>query len=179
MERDKRTIGHLQKGFSLSLKQVFETGEINLVEKYFEDLFDGERLCCDTIEMTKERILSFAREFDPQPFHISEKLAEASMFKGLIASSLHTLSACTRVVVNALEGVEILSGVGMEAVKMKTPVRPGDILQVDAWWTNLNSSETRPGYGFGTVKCQVVNQKNESVIEYGYQYIIRSVSTKQ
>ena len=145
-------------------------------KKYFEDLVDGERLFCGTVEMTKERILSFATEFDPQPFHTSEKLASESIFKGLIASSLHTLSACTKVVVDALGEVEILSGVGMDEVKMKTPVRPGDILNVDAWWTNLKSSETRPGFGFGTVKCNVTNQNNEPVMEYGYQYIISGQS---
>ena len=126
--------------------------------------------------MTAERIISFGKEFDPQPFHTSEKLAEDSLFKGLIASSLHTLSACTRVVVDALEEVEILSGVGMEAVKMKTPVRPGDVLNVDAFWTNLKASDTNPVFCFGAVKCNVTNQNSEPVIEYGYQYIIRSIS---
>ncbi len=144
-------------------------------KKYFEDLVDGERLCCKTVEMTKKQILSFANEFDPQPFHTSEKLASESIFGGLIASSLHTLSACTKVVVDALKEIEILSGVGMDEIKMKTPVRPGDILSVDAWWTNLKPSETRPDFGFGTVKCHVTNQNNESVIEYGYQYIIKTV----
>ncbi len=146
-----------------------------MVKKYFEDLADGKRLRCNAVKMTKEGILSFAKEFDPQPFHVSEELANASMFKGLIASSLHTLSACTRVVVDALEDVVILSGVGMDEVKMKNPVRPGDVLEIDAWWTNLKASETRSDFGFGTVKCNVTNQKNEPIIEYGYQYIIRTV----
>ncbi len=149
-----------------------------MVKKYFEDLVDGKRLRCTAVKMTKEDILSFAEEFDPQPFHISEELAKASMFKGLIASSLHTLSACTRVVVDALEDVAILSGVGMDEVKMKNPVRPGDALEVNAWWTNLKSSEKRPDFGFGTVKCHVTNQNNEPVIEYGYQYIIKTVSAR-
>ncbi len=147
-------------------------------KKYFEDLVDGERISCGTVNMTKERILSFATEFDPQPFHTSEKFASNSLFKGLIASSLHTLSACTKVVVNALGEVEILSGVGMDEVKMKTPVRPGDILNVDAWWTNLKPSKTRPDFGLGTVRCNVTNQNSDPVIEYGYQYIIRTMSAQ-
>ncbi len=147
-------------------------------KRFFEDLVDGERLYCKSVEMTKERILSFGKEFDPQPFHTSEKLAGQSIFKGLIASSLHTLSACTKVVVDALREVEILSGVGMDEVKMKTPVRPGDILRVDAVWTTLRSSKTRPDFGFGTVKCNVTNQNNDPVIEYGYRYMIRSISAK-
>ena len=150
-----------------------------MAQKFFEDLVDGERLGCRPVEMTRERILSFGNEFDPQPFHTSETLAQHSIFRGLIASSLHTLSACTKVVVDALTDVEILSGVGMEAVKMKTPVRPGDVLNVDAFWTDLDHSKTRPDFGFGTVRCNVTNQNNEPVIEYGYQYIVKSISAKK
>ncbi len=147
-----------------------------MVNKYFENLVDGEQLRCNTVKMTKEGILSFAGEFDPQPFHTNEEVAKTSIFKGLIASSLHTLSACTRVVVDALDDVAILSGVGMDEVIMKNPVRPGDTLNVNAWWTNLKTSKSKPNYGFGTVKCKVVNQNDEPVIEYGYQYIIKSLS---
>ncbi len=58
---------------------------------------------------------------------------------------------------------------------MKKTVRLGDVLEVKAWWTNLKSSETRPDFGFRTVKCHVTNQNNKPVVEYGYQYIIRTV----
>lgn len=141
-------------------------------KKYFEDLIEGEQLHCLPVYMTKEAILSFGKEFDPQPFHISEEKGKESIFKGLIASSLHTLSACTRVVVDALGDVVILSGVGMDEVKMTKPVRPGDRLEVKAWWANLKRSESKPDFGFGTVKCQVANQNNEPVMYYGYQYLI-------
>ncbi len=143
---------------------------------YYDDLSDGESLRCQTVYITKEAILAFAKEFDPQPFHISEKMGEKSMFKGLIASSLHTLSACTRVVVDALGDVAILSGVGMDEVKMMNPVRPGDTLQVKAWWADLKRSKSKPEYGFGTVKCKVANHKRQPVVEYGYQYLIPSFS---
>jgi acyl dehydratase len=144
----------------------------NKEKKYYEDLFDGESLHCQTVHITKKSILSFAKEFDPQPFHINEQKGKESIFNGLVASSLHTLSACTRVVVDALGNIAILSGVGMDEVKMYNPVRPGDILLVDAWWTNLKKSESKPEYGYGIVKCNVKNKKNEVVIDYGYQYLI-------
>ncbi len=146
--------------------------KFELEKKYYGDLFDGKSIHCQAVEITKEAILSFGKEFDPQPFHISEQKGKESIFKGLIASSLHTLSACTRVVVDAICDVTILSGVGMDEVKMMNPVRPGDVLTVNACWTNLRQSESKPEFGFGTVRCQVTNQKNEPVIEYGYRYII-------
>ncbi len=141
-------------------------------KKYFEDLVDGERLHCRPIAMTKEAIIGFAEEFDPQPFHTDEHAAAQSFFGGLIASSLHILSACTRVVVEAQGDVAILSGVGMDEVKMYNPVRPGDILTIEAWWTDLKRSRSKPDRGFASIRCRVINQKGEPVIEYGYCYMI-------
>ncbi len=141
-------------------------------KKYFDDLIDGDPLVCEPVTLTKSDILSFAKTFDPQPFHIDESLAKRSIFKGLIASSLHTLSACTSVVSRSLCNVAVLSGVGMDEVKMVNPVRPGDVLKVEAWWTNLKRSNFRLNSGFATLKCKVFNHKDEPVINYGYQLLI-------
>ncbi len=143
-------------------------------KKYFEDLVDGERLLCQPVFIRREEIIEFARQFDPQPFHIDENAANGSIFKGLVASSLHTLSACTRVVVDALAEAVILSGVGMHEVNMFNPVRPGDILTVNAWWTELKRSNSKPDRGFASIKCKVINQKSEPVMEYGYRYLMAS-----
>lgn len=147
--------------------------------KYFEDLNDGEHLDCNSILMTRESIIDFAKAFDPQPFHIDEEAADKSIFSGLVASSLHTLSACTRVVVGAQGKVAILSGVGMHEVKMFNPVRPGDTLSVDAWWTELRRSVSKPDRGFAAIRCKVTNQRGEPVVEYGYRYLLacRNIET--
>ncbi len=140
--------------------------------KYFEDLSDGEHLECKSILMTRESIIDFAKMFDPQPFHIDETAAEKSIFGGLVASSLHTLSACTRAVVEAQGNVAVLSGVGMHEVKMSNPVRPGDTLFVDAWWTELRRSVSKPDRGFAAIRCKVINQRKEPIVEYGYRYLL-------
>ncbi|MBN2131290.1 MAG: MaoC family dehydratase N-terminal domain-containing protein [Sedimentisphaerales bacterium] len=143
-----------------------------MTERYFEDLVDGERLDCQPIEMTREEIIGFAQRYDPQPFHVDEERARESIFGGLIASSLHTLAACTRSVVDAQGETRIISGVGMGEVTMSSPVRPGDRLNVEAWWTDLSRSKSRPDRGYGTLMCKVANQKNELVVEYSYRYLI-------
>ena len=133
---------------------------------------DGEHLHCQPVVMTQDAIIEFAKNFDPQPFHIDETVASESIFRGLVASSLHTLSACTRVVVKAQGNIAILSGVGMHEVKMHNPVRPGDVLTVNARWAELRKSRTKLDRGFASIKCKVTNQKKEIVIEYGYRYLI-------
>ena len=143
-----------------------------MARRYFEDITEGERLPCQQVTMTREDIIEFAKRFDPQPFHTDEKAAKESFFGGLIASSLHTLSACTRVVVEAQGDVAILSGVGMDEAKMFNPVRPGDILSVEAWWSDLKRSRSKPDLGFAAIKCKVTNQNGEPVIEYGYRYML-------
>lgn len=143
-----------------------------MARRYFDDITDGERLNCQNVVITREDIITFAKRFDPQPFHTDEDAAKESVFGGLVASSLHTLSACTRAVVEAQGDAAILSGVGMDEVRMFNPVRPGDTLTVEAWWTDLKRSQTRPDRGFAAIKCKVINQKGESVVEYGYRYLM-------
>jgi acyl dehydratase len=143
-----------------------------MVKRYFEDLKEGERLSCRPVVMTREDIIEFAKMFDPLPFHTDEDAAKESIFGGIIASSLHTLSACTRAVVEAQGDVAILSGVGMDTVKMFNPVRPGDVLSVQAWWTDMERTRSHPDRGFVAIKCKVTNQIGKPVVEYGYRYLV-------
>ena len=140
--------------------------------RYFEDIQDGERLACRPVSLTREDIIAFAQAFDPQPFHTDSQAARESLFGGLIASSLHVLAACTRVVVEAQGGVAILSGVGKDEARMLNPVRPGDRLTVDAWWTDLRRSRSRPNQGLAAIRCRVTNQDGALVVEYGYRYLL-------
>ena len=85
-----------------------------MTTRYLEDLAEGEHLNCQPVIITRETIIDFAKSFDPQPFHIDDNAANKSIFGGLVASSLHTLSSCTRVVVEAQGDIAILSGVAID-----------------------------------------------------------------
>ena len=98
-------------------------------KRYFDDLKDGEHLHCQPVVFTREAIINFGKKFDP----------------------------CTWVVVEAQGNVAILSGVGMHEAKMFNPVRPGDILSVNARWTELKRSRSKPDRGFASIKCKVTN----------------------
>lgn len=141
-------------------------------KRYWDDLNEGEHLSCRPVVFEQEEIIDFAKRYDPQPFHIAEEIAKASIFGGLIASALHTISACTRVVVEAQGDLAIMSGLGIDEVKLFNPVRPGDVLSVDAYWTNLKRSRSKPDRGIANLKCKVSNQRGELVAEYGYKYLV-------
>ncbi len=141
-------------------------------KRYWEDLVEGERLPCGPVAFERSDILFFGKKFDPLPFHTDETAAGASIFGGLIASALHTLSACTRVVVEAQGDVAIVSGIGIDEVRLFNPVRPGDVLTVDARWSGLTRSRSKPERGHAGIRCAVSNQKGEPVAEYGYRYLV-------
>ena len=143
-----------------------------MAKRYWDDLKEGERLSCRPVVFEKEEIISFAKKYDPQPFHVNEEIAKKSIFGGLIASALHTISACTRVVVEGQGDLAIMSGLGIDEVKVFNPVRTGDVLSVEAYWTNLKRSRSKPDRGTASLKCKVSNQRGEPVVEYGYKYMV-------
>ena len=99
---------------------------------YLDDLHVGQRFTSGTYLMEASRIKEFAAEFDPQPFHLDEAAAEASLFKGLAASGWHTAAVAMRLLVaGGLPFANGLVGLGGE-VGWPRPTRPGDILRVES-----------------------------------------------
>jgi acyl dehydratase len=140
--------------------------------RYWDDLLEGELLDCRPITFTLEEIMAFAQKYDPQMFHIDEQAAAVSRFGGIIASSLQTLSACTRVIVDAQGEMAILSGLHIEQVQLPNPVRPDDVITLEASWTDLRRSKSKPDRGMATTRFKAVNQNGETVIASGFRYMI-------
>jgi acyl dehydratase len=139
---------------------------------YWEDLREGETFTCAPVAFDREGILEFGKRYDPWPFHADEAAASRSIFRGLIASALQTLSCCTSAVVEANRDVALLSGLGIDEVRALLPVRPGDVLTVEARWTDLRRSRSSPDRGIAGLACRVTNQRGETVMEYGYRYLV-------
>ena len=141
-------------------------------KKYWDDLHEDQQLCCAPVVLSQQEIIDFARRYDPQEFHIDEAAESTLRFGGIIASSLQTLSACTRVLVDAQGELAIISGLGIEQVQLPNPVRPSDELQVQAHWTALRRSQSKPDRGLATLRFKAVNQRGEIVLESGFKYLI-------
>jgi acyl dehydratase len=140
--------------------------------RYLEDLVEGEAFTCGPVPFEKEGILDFGRRYDPWPFHADEQAAADTIFGGLIASAFQTLSCCTRAVVESHGDLAVLSGLGIDEIRLPKPVRAGDVLTVEARWTELRRSRSRTDRGIARLACRVVNQRAETVMEYGYRYLI-------
>lgn len=141
-------------------------------KRYWDDLTEGERFTCRPVAFDREGIVAFGKEYDPLPFHVEGDAARRSIFGDVIASALHTISACTRVVVEAHGEIAILSGLSIDEIRTFRPVRPGDVLTVEGRWDGLRRSRSKPERGIAGVKCTVRNQRGENVMEYGYRYLV-------
>jgi acyl dehydratase len=111
-----------------------------------------------------ERIKSFAREFDPQPFHLDESAARASFFGGLAASGWHTAALTMRLLVDGeLKPAGGIIGAGFDEFRWLQPVRPGDQLRVESEILDVRPSKSRPTQGLIKVKTTTFNQNGEPV----------------
>ncbi len=132
-------------------------------ERYFDDLTQGDRFKSATYEVTEEQIISFAREFDPQPFHLDSAVARQTMFKGLIASGWHTAAITMRLFVQRLNFAEGAIGLGVDELRWPNAVRPGDALQVETEIVDLRVSRSKPSHGIVGLRNVTVNQRGEIV----------------
>jgi acyl dehydratase len=125
---------------------------------YLDDLHVGQRFTSGTREVTADEIRTFARQFDPQPFHLDEAAARNSIFGGLVASGWHTAGISMRLQVDG--GLPIAGGiVGVAGeIGWLSPTRPGDVLRVDSEVLEVRPSRSRPDRGIVTVRSDTLNQ---------------------
>jgi acyl dehydratase len=110
-------------------------------------------------------IKAFAAEFDPQPFHLDQDAARASLFGGLVTSGWHTAALTMRLLVaGELRIVGGLIGLGAEELRWPRPVRPGDVLRVESEVLGLRPSKSHPSRGVVRVRNTTLNQDREPVM---------------
>ena len=130
---------------------------------YLDDLHVGQRFTSGSQLMETARIKEFAAEFDPQPFHLDEAAAEASVFRGLAASGWHTAAVAMRLLVaGGLPFANGIIGLGGEIAWPK-PTRPGDTLQIESEIIEITPSRSKPQQGIVTVRSTMFNQVREAV----------------
>jgi acyl dehydratase len=131
----------------------------------WEDFAPGQRFGGGArIRIEKERIKTFAAEFDPQPFHLDEQAADNSIFGGLAASGWHMAAATMRLLVESdLKPAGDIVGAGFDEFRWPRPVRPGDELRVESEVLEVRLSKSRPEQGMIKVRTTTLNQRDEIV----------------
>ncbi|MFN2541964.1 MAG: MaoC family dehydratase [Chthoniobacterales bacterium] len=133
-------------------------------ELFLEDLQVGQRFGSDSIEVTKESVFEFARQFDPQPFHLDEQAAERSIFKELTASGWHTAAMSMRLFVTGkFQPVGGSIGLAVDELRWPQPVRPGDILKLETEILDVRKSRSKPDRGIIRIRNLTTNQRDEVV----------------
>jgi acyl dehydratase len=148
--------------------------------RYLEDFHEGEVIELGEETITEEEILSFARRFDAQPFHVDAVRAASSMYGGLIASGWHTGSFFMSLLVRGLlHDVASLGAPGLDELKWLKPVRPGDRLQ--ARLTILGTRPSSKDSRRGSITClgEMFNQKGELVMTIRWPAMLASRARRQ
>jgi acyl dehydratase len=148
---------------------------------YLEDFYPGQRFTSGSHTLDEAQIKAFARQFDPQPFHLDDQAAQDTLFAGLSASGWHTAAITMRLQVEG--GLPISGGIvgaGGE-IQWPRPTRPGDILHVETEVLEVRPSRSRPERGMVTVRSETHNQRGEVVQVLTVKLVVprRSAATER
>lgn len=141
------------------------TNPVTEGRRHFEDLRVGEVIELGRTTVTKDMILSFAREFDPLPFHLDEKAAKASLLGGLASSGWQTGALSLRMLVSQFLGqIAAAGGLGFTDLKWKNPVMVDNTISGTATIAELRRSQTHPHWGIVQIDLDIRNEKNQQVM---------------
>ncbi|WP_410764859.1 MaoC family dehydratase [Haloferax sp. DFSO60] len=146
---------------------MVESADSSPSELTYDDLAIGDTFEQGATTLTEDDIVSFASEYDPQPFHLDHAAAENSMFGGLVASGLHTFSVCQRLATEAFFAhIAFMGGRGIDEMRWHRPVRPGDTLSASVEIAAMRESDSKPDRGYVDVNIRGMNGDGDVVISW-------------
>ena len=132
---------------------------------YFEDFSVGQVAEYGPRRVSREEIIAFAAQFDPQPMHLDEEAARHTMLGGLGASGWHTCGIMMRLIADGfLLETASMGSPGIEELRWLQPVRPGDTLTVRATVQAARASQSKPDRGFVNFLYEVFNQRGDRMM---------------
>jgi acyl dehydratase len=132
---------------------------------YFEDFPPGDVRESPSRAVTRDEIVAFARQYDPQPFHLDDEAATRSIYGGLLASGWHTCALYMRLMWETfLKDTASLGSPGVDEIRWVKPVRPGDTLRVRFTVVEATPSRSKPDRGIVRSLSEVFNQHGEVVM---------------
>ncbi|HLO78646.1 MAG TPA: MaoC family dehydratase [Magnetospirillum sp.] len=142
---------------------------------YLEDFEAGQVYGSDAYEVTAENIKDFARQWDPQVFHLDETGAETTFFEGLAASGWHTACVTMRLLITGqFRPANGVIGAGIEELKWYRPVRAGDVLTVRAEVLEARAMRSRPGYGIVRMRVDTLDTAAQPVQTFTTPLVVQA-----
>jgi len=141
---------------------------------YLENVHVGQRFRSDAYGVTEAAMMEFARQFDPQPFHLDHAAAEGSVFAGLAASGWHTAAIAMRLLMTGpMQFAGGAVGLGVDELRWPTAVRPNDTIRLETEIMATRASRSKPGYGIVRIRNIATNQDGEVVLSYEANAMVR------
>jgi acyl dehydratase len=138
-----------------------------MTKAYFDDILPDRVVEFGDYEMTQDEIISFAKAYDPQPFHTQVEPPPGSGFPKLIASGWHTAAVTMRMMVdNWISTVAVMPSPGLSELRFRRPVFPGDRLRVRIGVIGKRKSESKPDRGIVEHLVETLNQNDEVVLSF-------------
>jgi acyl dehydratase len=138
---------------------------------YLEDLHVGLRFECGTHALDPAQVKKFAREFDPQPFHMDEEAAKGTFFGGLAASGWHIVCLAMRMIAEHVPIAGGLIGGGAE-VSWPQATRPNDVLHVTSQIMEVTPSRSKPERGMALLRTEARNEKGELLLIFTAKCVV-------
>ena len=134
-------------------------------KRHFEDFTVGDILVLPERQVGRSEMIAFAAEFDPQPFHLDERAAATDLAGGLFASGWHVCALLMRMLCDGyLVESACMGSPGIDSLKWRRPVRPGDRLSGTSTVIGLRASASRPELGIVRFRHEIANQAGETVV---------------
>ncbi len=147
-------------------------------KRYFEDIAVGAVEYSQEKTVTEAEIIAFAREYDPQYFHVDPEAAKQSRFGGLVASGVHNFALWRQLDHQTAHDIAWICGVGMDEIRLMNPLRPGDTVRARGECVAKRRSEKDPSRGVLSFRYSLVNQRDETVITFLSTNLVECRSTQ-
>lgn len=144
--------------------------------QFYEDIAVGQKSAFGQYEVTREEVIDFAQKYDPQPFHLDDEAAAKTHFGRVSASGWHTCAMTMSMLVANLTANKQagLGSPGVDELRWKKPVYPGDTLRCETEVIEKRRSASRPEMGVYRSKVRVLNQDDEPVMTFISNGLIRT-----
>jgi acyl dehydratase len=152
---------------------------MDLRERFLEDFIPGHCVTFGARTVTAEEIVAFAREYDPQAFHLSEEGGRATPYGGLIASGWHTAALTMRMLADHAVSRHGLGSPGLDELRWIKPVRPRDTLSVRVTVLEARRSRSKPDRGLVRQRVETLNQNGEVVMLWTGTVLVRCREASQ